>query len=117
MISSHPQLQLMQDNAPPHKARQTMDDLRERNISPITWLPYSPDLNPMEHVWKLTKDYIAYDYPNLGPGNNSSQDELRKIVAKAWDRAVDENGLEKLVGSMPSRIRAVYEAQGGPTKY
>ena len=63
------------------------------------------------------KDYIAYHYPDLAPGNNRSQDELRRIVAEAWDRAVDENELEKLVESMPSRIRAIYEAQGGPTKY
>ncbi|KAI0994178.1 hypothetical protein K3495_g14006 [Podosphaera aphanis] len=117
MISSHPQIQLMQDNAPPHKARQTMDELRERNISPITWPLYSPELNLIEHVWKLMKDYIAYHYPDLAPENNRSQDELRRIVAEAWDRAVDKNELENLVESMPNRIRAVYEAQGGPTKY
>ncbi|KAI1003540.1 hypothetical protein K3495_g4670 [Podosphaera aphanis] len=107
----------MQENAPPHKARQTMDEFRERNISRITWPPYSPDLNPIEHVWKLMKDYIVYHYPDLALENNRSQDELRRIVTEAWDRAVDENELEKLVESMPSRIRAVYEAQGGPTKY
>ena len=117
MISSHPHIQLMQDNAPPHKASQTMDELRERNIPPIICPPYSPDLNPIEHVWKLMKGYIAYHYPDLARGNNRPQDELRRIVAEAWDRTVDENELEKLVESMPSRIRAVYEAQGGPTKY
>ncbi|KAI0993774.1 hypothetical protein K3495_g14410 [Podosphaera aphanis] len=117
MISSHPQIQLMQENAPTHKARQTMDELRERNISPITWPPYSPDLNPIEHVWKLMKDYIAYHYPDLALENNRSQDELRRVVAEAWDRAVDENEVEKLVESMPRRTRAVYEAQGCPTKY
>ncbi|KAI0998448.1 hypothetical protein K3495_g9749 [Podosphaera aphanis] len=105
------------DNAPPYRARQTMDELRERNISPITWPPYSPDMNPIEHVWKLMKDYIAYHYPDLALENNRSQDELRRIMAEACDRAVDENEVEKLVESMPSRIRAVYEAQGGPTKY
>ena len=83
MISSHPHIQLMQDNAPPHKARQTMDDLRERNTSPITWPPYSPDLSPIEHVWKLMKDCIAYHYPDLAPGNNRLQDELGRVVAEA----------------------------------
>ncbi|KAI0993653.1 hypothetical protein K3495_g14531 [Podosphaera aphanis] len=106
----------MQDNVPPHKARQTMNELRERNISPNTWPPYSPDLNPIEHVWKLMKDYIAYHYPDLAPENNRSQDELRRIMAEAWDKAMDENELEKLVESMPSRIRAVCEAQGGNSK-
>ncbi|KAI0999741.1 hypothetical protein K3495_g8457 [Podosphaera aphanis] len=107
----------MQDDAPPHKVRQAMDELRERNISPIPWPPYSPDLNPIEHVWKLTKEYIAYHYHDLAPGNYRSQDELRSIVAEAWDKAVEENELEILVESMPSRIRAVCEARGGPTKY
>ena len=42
-------------------------------------------------------------------------------MKESWDLAVDENDLERLIESMPRRIRSVYEAGGeaggGYTKY
>ena len=38
-------------------------------------------------------------------------------MKESWDLAVDENDLERLIKSMPRRIRSVYEAGGGYTKY
>jgi transposase len=40
----------MQDNAPGHKAKDTLEDLHERGIFLIDWPPNSPDLNPIEHI-------------------------------------------------------------------
>ena len=107
----------MQDNAPSHKAAQTLREPSERKISPIEWPPCSPDLNPIENVWKMMKNYIQFKYPDLGEGRQRSQDELRDIVKESWDLAVDENDLERLIESMARRIRCVYEAGGGYTKY
>ncbi|KAI1005100.1 hypothetical protein K3495_g3115 [Podosphaera aphanis] len=107
----------MQDNAPSHKAAQTMRELSERKTTLIEWPPYSLDPNPIENVWNLIKNYIQFKYPDLGEGRQRSQDELRDIVKESWDWAVDENDLERLIESMPCRIRSVYEAGGGYTKY
>ena len=117
MVSMRQDLQVMQDNAPSHKAARTMREFNERNVTPIEWPPYSPDLNPIENVWNLMKNYIQFKYPDLGEGRQRSQDELRDIVKESWDRAVDQNYLERLIESMPHRIRAVYEAGGRYTKY
>ena len=117
MVSTRQDLQVMQDNAPSHKAAQTLRELSERQITLIEWPPYSPDLNPIENVWNMMKNYIQFKYPDLGEGRQRSQDELRDIVKESWDRAVDENDLERLIESMPRRIRSVYEAGGGYTKY
>ncbi|KAI0997312.1 hypothetical protein K3495_g10874 [Podosphaera aphanis] len=117
MVSMRQDLQLMQDNAPSHKATQTMRELSERKICPIEWPPYSPDLNPIENVWNMMKSYLQFKYPDLGEGRQQSQDELRDIVKESWDWAVDENDLERLIESMPRRIRYMYEAGGGYTKY
>ena len=117
MVSMRQDLQVMQDNAPSHKAARTMRELNGRNVTPIERPPYSPDLNPIENVWNLMKNYIQFKYPDLGEGRQRSQDELRDIVKESWDLAVDENDLERLIESMPGRIRSVYEAGGGYTKY
>ncbi|KAI0997815.1 hypothetical protein K3495_g10376 [Podosphaera aphanis] len=47
MVSMRPELQVMLDRAPPHKAALTIAEFVERNLSLIEWPPYSPDLNPI----------------------------------------------------------------------
>jgi transposase len=49
-IKLNPQLKFMQDNARGYRARETLEECRERGIRPIFWPPFSPDLNPIETV-------------------------------------------------------------------
>jgi len=58
-----------QDNAPAHRARDTIN-LLERDtpafISPDLWPPNSPDLNPVDYkVWGC---YAAQNLPDKGQG-------------------------------------------------
>jgi hypothetical protein len=41
-ITIHPNLVLVQDNAPGHAARETRQDLQERGVRAILWPVYSP---------------------------------------------------------------------------
>jgi hypothetical protein len=42
----------MQDNAPIHKSRVSLQWFNDNSVSLLTgWPPYSPDLNPIEHYW------------------------------------------------------------------
>ena len=63
------------------------------------------------------KNYIQAKYPDLGGGRQRSQDQLREILKEAWDQAVNEHDLEVLIDSMPRRMRAVFDANGGPIGY
>ena len=57
-VSMRPDLVVMQDNATSHSAARTKRGLSERKIVPLEWPPFSPDLNPIEHVWNMMKNYI-----------------------------------------------------------
>ncbi|KAI0998900.1 hypothetical protein K3495_g9297 [Podosphaera aphanis] len=89
MVSMRPWISVMQDNAPPYVASKTIEEFQERIITTIEWPPYSPDLNPIEHVWDRMKDYIQYHYPRLDGGRERSLDELRDMVKNAWYDATE----------------------------
>ena len=51
-----PGLLFMQDNAPIHTSRLAREWLAENGIDVMDWPPYTPGLNPIEHLrFRLTK--------------------------------------------------------------
>lgn len=104
----------MQDHAPGHRGRKTLEALREKGIELLPWPPNSPDLNPIETLWCRMKDWLQKRY---GDSTASiSYKELRRRVLEAWD-AIGEDTLEELVKTMPQRCQDVINAQGGHTKW
>jgi transposase len=53
----------MQDHAPGHAAKLILAEFKKRKIRLIPWPPFSPDLNPIETVWNLIKNWIQEHYP------------------------------------------------------
>lgn len=104
-------LKLMQDGAPGHAAADTRAELEERGIRVIFWPAFSPDLNPIERVWHIMKNYLQDNFPE-----NMSYERLRKAVKEAWDM-VGEHEFKALIESMPARCQAVIDADGLFTKY
>ena len=99
------------DNAPAHRARRVMDFLENENVQHMDWPAMSPDLNPIENLWsEISRGLNNMDNP---PTNVA---ELTQAVVDIW-RDIPDQKLSTLVLSMPRRLRAVYNARGGHTKY
>ncbi|KAL1916371.1 uncharacterized protein VTP21DRAFT_5988 [Calcarisporiella thermophila] len=99
------------DNAPPHTARSTQAWLRKHGIKVLEWPAQSPDLNPIENMWSIFKRKLqAY------PTRPRDKEELWNRIEYTWEH-MDQSYIDKLYESMPRRIRAVYKAKGGYTKY
>jgi len=61
MLNPTKHLVLVADNAPWHKSKKVLKFLE--NVSDkieVLWLPaYSPDFNPIEHLWRFMKEFVS----------------------------------------------------------
>lgn len=108
----------MQDNAPIHTARKVRQWFEDHGIPLTDWPPYSPDLNPIEHVWARMKAWICQHYPllsNLGH-TQEALNEFARVCREAWE-AIPQEDIDHLIKGMDYRVNAVLAAQGWHTKY
>jgi hypothetical protein len=109
----------MQDNASVHTAGITRIWLRDHFIPILlNWPPYSPDLNPIEHLWARLKELIYERHPDLDSIQNKNEQErvLKEVLPLCWE-VIDPLVIRSLIQSMPSRIEACIAAQGWQTRY
>ena len=99
-----------QDNVAIHNASITKKYLLNQKIRFLDHPAGSPDLNPIEYLWRLivTKVYERGQ-------QYSAISEPKNTILDAWEKILSVQ-LQKLVDSMPSRIFEVIKANGGSTK-
>ena len=88
-------------------------------IDVLEWPPYSPDLNPIEHLWYRLKQLVYQVNPHIEQvkGNaDTVRDALWDTLEQAW-HLIEEDILDDLVGSMQRRVQAVIKIEGWYTKY
>ncbi|RYP73023.1 hypothetical protein DL771_003891 [Monosporascus sp. 5C6A] len=108
----------MQDNAPIYRGNTVKEFFESHGIWVIDWPPHSPDLNPIEHIWRALKDKIYEIEPEFGQLLDNEEDRQRalEVIRDAWSQ-VDLRLVTKLIKSLPKRLRAVRRAHGWYTKY
>lgn len=100
----------MEDGAPVHKARISEDWQNSKGIKKILWPAQSPDLNPIENLWKILKHNIQQIY------QQKSIPEMERALQSAWDD-FSRQTLKNLIDSMPNCMQAVIKANGGSTQW
>lgn len=97
------------DGAPCHTANSVKAWFKEKTLRPLEWPPKSPDLNAIEHLWVIIDKKLAQDPPK-------TLAELESAITKAWNE-ISTAEVVNLIESMPKRVEACIQAQGGHTKY
>ena len=98
-----------QDNDPMHTAKITKEWLRNNSVTILDLPSQSPDLNPIEHLWRDLKMAVHQHSP-------SNLTELERLCKKEWQR-MPKSRCEKLVASFPRRLMAVPAQKGASTQY
>ena len=108
------ELLFMQDNAPGHAAKETIALLEQLCIITCKWPPYSPDLNPIETLWKYMKEYLQSKY---GDFKFKSYEQQRERITEAWHVVAVPGFMHELLEGMQDRMQAVIDAKGKFIKY
>jgi len=105
------QIIFQHDNDPKHTSHAASKWLQDNEIETLDWPPQSPDLSPIEHLWRYLKKKLD-EYETEPSGIL----ELWERIEKEWDK-IPQDVCIKLIESMPGRIAAVLKARGGYTKF
>ncbi|GFX89159.1 transposable element Tcb1 transposase [Trichonephila clavipes] len=86
----------MDDNAHPHRANIVDECLESEDITRMDWPAYSPDLNPIEHVWDKLGRRIATRQPLP-----TCLQELWRALLDEWCN-IPQDQIDNLLFSMPT---------------
>ncbi len=98
---------LQHDNDPKHTSKMTTALLKKLRVKVMDWPSMSPDLHPIEHLWGILKQKVEEH-------KVSNIHQLRYVTMEEWKRNPVAT-CEALVNSMPKRVQAVLENNGGHT--
>ena len=108
-----------QDNASIHTAKGTMNWFKEVGITVMERPPNSPDMNPIEHIWRALKAALYARFPDtvaIRGGPDTVRKELNRRLQIVWDDLGPEV-FDKLIVSMRRRVAALYNVKGWYTRY
>ncbi|GFT24730.1 transposable element Tc3 transposase [Trichonephila clavipes] len=99
----------MDDNARPPRANIVDECLQSEDITRMDWPAYSPDVNPIEHVWDMLGRQIAARQPPP-----TCLPELRRALLDEWCN-IPQDQIDNLILSIPRRCKACIASSGRHT--
>ena len=105
----------IQDGDPSQNSKAARDALVEVNATLLPIPPRSPDLNPIENVFKLVGDKLRTDAVKY----NISKETLQQFQARliATIRSIPLETIDKTIESMVNRLSIILKDYGHKTGY
>ncbi len=97
------------DNDPKHTARAMKEWLRKKHFKVLEWPSQSPDLNPIENLWRELKVRVAQRQPQ-------NITALEEICMEEWDK-IPATVCENLVKTYRKCLTSVIANKGYITKH
>ena len=97
------------DNDPKHTSKTTTALLKRLQVKVMDWPSMSPNLNPTEHLWGILKRKVEVS-------KVSNIRQLCDVIMEEWE-SIPVATCEVLVNSIPKKVKAVLDNDGGHTKY
>ncbi len=97
------------DNDPKHTAKATKECLKKKHIKFQEWPSQSPDLHPIENLWRELKVRVAKRQPR-------NLNDLERICKEEWDKIPPEM-CANLVANYKKRLTSVIANKAFATKY
>ncbi len=97
------------ENDPKHTAKATKEWPKKQHIKVLEWPSQSPDLNPIENLWRELKVRVAKRQPQ-------NLNDLERICKEEWDKIPLEM-CANLVANYKKRLTSVITNKGFATKY
>ena len=101
---------VVEDGAPGHQGHSKQYRALSRMES-IWWPAQSPDLNQIENLWLDMENELGETWGRIG-----DMTTLEIALNTIW-QAIPNERLESIIRSMPGRLQAVIDADGGATRY
>jgi len=102
---------VMEDGAPMHRSAIAKEFRTTHSMDTIMHPAQSPDMNPIEHVWKVLKERV-----NKRLHRPKNAEELKTALLEEWEK-IEIELINHLIESMEDRVSALLRAKGGSTRY
>lgn len=101
----------MDDGAAYHTSKRVKEWGRLNGLNRMDWPAQSPDLNPIENLWRIIKIRVSARRHQI-----HTIDPMERAISKEWELLKEEDYM-RCIESMPRRIELVIKAREGSIKY